>query len=108
MKTFLFVLLATSLEASGDAVVRIALRTHNHVSVRVALFLAGAVALTLYGTCLNLAPVEFAQVTGIYIATLFVVFQLANYVFFRTMPTAQVAIGGGLIVAGGLVVGFWR
>jgi len=31
MKTFLFVLLATILEATDDAVVRIALHTHNRL-----------------------------------------------------------------------------
>jgi small multidrug resistance family-3 protein len=108
MKIFLFVLLATVLEAIGDAVVRIALHTHNHMAVRIGLFLLGAVGLTLYGTSLNLAPVGFAEVTGIYIATLFIVFQITNYVFFRTPPTAHVIVGGILIVAGGLVVGFWR
>jgi hypothetical protein len=108
MKTFLFVLLATVLEATGDAVVRIALHTHNHIAVRLGLYLAGAAALTLYGTSLNLAPVEFAQVTGLYIATLFVVFQLTNFVFFRTAPTAPVIVGGTLVIAGGLIVGLWR
>ena len=108
MKTFLFVLLATILEATGDAVVRIALHTHNHVSLRIALFFVGATALTLYGTSLNLAPVEFAQVTGLYIATLFVVFQITNYIFFRTAPTAPVIGGGILIIVGGLIVGLWR
>lgn len=108
MKTFLFVLMATILEATGDAVVRIALHAHGHVSVRIALFLGGAIALTLYGTSLNLAPVEFAQVTGIYIATLFVVFQITNYAFFRTLPSFPVFLGGGLIISGGLIVGFWK
>jgi hypothetical protein len=108
MKTFLFVLLATALEATGDAVVRISLHTHNHIAVRLVLFLAGATALTLYGTSLNLAPVEFAQVTGLYIATLFVVFQIANFIFFRTAPTVPVIVGGTLVIAGGLVVGLWR
>lgn len=107
MKIFIFVLLATVLEASGDAIIRIALH-HNSLPGRVGLFLAGAVLLTLYGTSLNLAPVEFAQVTGIYIATLFIVFQITNYVFFRTAPTIPVAIGGAFIVTGGLIVGFWR
>jgi hypothetical protein len=108
MRTFLFVLLATVLEATGDAVVRIALHAHNHISMRIALFLGGATALTLYGTSLNLAPVEFAQMTGIYIATLFVVFQITNYVFFRTAPTAPVIGGGILIIVGGLLVGLWQ
>jgi hypothetical protein len=107
MKIFMFVLLATMLEASGDAVIRLALH-HSSSPVRIALFLSGAVLLTLYGTSLNLAPVEFAAVTGLYIATLFVVFQIANYLFFRTVPAAGVLVGGVLIVSGGLVVFLWK
>lgn len=107
MKIFIFVLLATVLEASGDAIVRIALQ-HNSWPVRVALFFIGAALLTLYGTSLNLAPVGFAQVTGMYVATLFIVFQITNYLFFRIGPTPPVAIGGAFIVTGGLIVGFWR
>ena len=107
MKVFLFVLAATVLEATGDSVVRIALH-HASWSVRIGLFALGALLLTLYGTSLNLAPVEFAQVTGLYVATLFVVFQITNYVFFHAPPTMPVSIGGFLIVSGGLVIAFWR
>lgn len=107
MKVFLFILAATVLEATGDSVVRIALH-HASRSVRIGLFALGALLLTLYGTSLNLAPVDFAQVTGLYVATLFVVFQITNYVFFHTYPTMSVSIGGSLIVSGGLLVAFWR
>lgn len=107
MKIFLFVLIATILEAAGDAILRIALH-HPSLLTRIGLFLVGGTLLTLYGTSLNLAPVDFAAVTGMYIATLFVVFQVANYVFFRTLPTHAVAAGGSLIVAGGLIVSLWR
>jgi drug/metabolite transporter (DMT)-like permease len=103
MKIFLFVLAATVLEASGDAVVRIALH-HPSMPTRIGLFLLGSLLLTLYGTSLNLAPVEFASVTGLYIAVLFVVFQITNYVFFHAVPSTGVVLGGGLIVAGGLIV----
>ncbi len=103
MKIFLFVLAATILETSGDAVVRIALH-HPSMSTRIGMFLLGSVLLTLYGTSLNLAPVEFASVTGLYIAVLFVVFQITNYVFFHTIPSTGVILGGCLIVAGGLIV----
>ena len=62
-------LAATILEASGDAVVRLAI--YDHVAVtRLLLFLAGAALLFGYGCCLNLAPLEFGQVVGLYIATL--------------------------------------
>ena len=107
MQIFLFVLLATILEAMGDAVVRIALH-HPSGYVRAGLFLLGAGLLTGYGTSLNLAPVEFATVTGMYVATLFVVFQITNYVVFRAIPTPAVLLGGGLIVTGGLVISLWR
>ncbi len=107
MKIFLFVLAATVLEATGDAVVRIALH-HSSLPTRVGLFLSGGALLTLYGTSLNLAPVDFAVVTGLYITTLFVVFQVTNYVFFRALPTPGVLVGGTLIVTGGLVVFFWK
>jgi hypothetical protein len=95
------------LEATGDSFLRIALH-HTSWSVRIGLFALGALLLTLYGTSLNLAPVEFAQVTGIYVATLFVVFQITNYIFFQTAPTKPVSVGGLLIVPGGLLVAFWR
>jgi len=68
----------------------------------------GGILLTLYGTSLNLAPVEFAAVTGMFVATLFVVFQITNYIFFRTAPTPAVLVGGALFVAGGLAVFLWR
>jgi small multidrug resistance family-3 protein len=107
MQIFLFVLTATILEAVGDAVIRIALH-HPSPYLRVAFFFLGAALLTGYGTSLNLAPVEFATVTGMYVATLFVVFQITNYVIFRTAPTPSVLVGGTLIVCGGLVVALWR
>jgi len=44
----------------------------------------------------------------VYVATLFVVFQITNYIFFRTIPTPAVLVGGVLIVMGGLVVSLWR
>jgi len=107
MKVFLFVLAATILEATGDSIVRIALH-HPSQSARIGLFFVGGILLTLYGTSLNLAPVEFAAVTGLYVATLFVVFQITNYIFFRTAPTSAVMLGGTLIVAGGLIVSLWK
>jgi hypothetical protein len=107
MKIFLCVLAATILEAAGDAIVRIALH-HPSLATRIALFLGGYILLAAYGTSLNLAPVDFATVTGVYVATLFVVFQITNYAFFRAIPTPGILLGGGFIVTGGLIVYFWR
>jgi len=104
-----FLIAATVLEVSGDAIVRIAL--HNHAglgALRIGLFALGAALVFGYATFLNLAPLEFREVVGLYIAVLFVVWQVINFAFFRILPTIPVLIGGALIVAGGLVVSFWK
>src|SRR5690349_1595338 len=94
-----FLIAATILEVSGDALVRIALHNHTGVTaVRVVLFLLGAVLVFGYATFLNLAPLEFREVVGLYIATLFIIWQAINFAFFRTLPTVPVLIGGALIV----------
>jgi len=107
MRVFLFVLLATIFESVGDAVIRVALK-HDGMGARVGFMLLGTILLGLYGTTLNLAPVEFAEVTGLYVAVLFVVFQITNFIIFRTAPTVPVMVGGALIVAGGMVVSLWH
>lgn len=102
-----FLLIATTLEVSGDAVVRIAI--YNHAGVmRLAFMLAGAALLLGYGVALNLAPVEFGRVVGLYLATLFVVWQVINFIAFRTLPTLPILVGGALVIAGGLIVSFWK
>ena len=100
-------LAATTLEVSGDAIVRTALYNHAGL-VRVLLFFAGAALLLGYGTLLNLAPLEFGQVVGLYIATLFVVWQVINFIAFRTLPTLPVVVGGSLVIAGGAIITFWK
>jgi small multidrug resistance family-3 protein len=100
-------LIATTLEAAGDAVVRMAI--YDHVGpVRIGLFLAGAVLLLAYGTFLNLAPLDFGRVIGLYLATLFVVWQVINFFAFRALPTLPILIGGALVIAGGAIITFWR
>lgn len=99
--------IATTLEVSGDAVVRVAI--YNHVGwARLGLMAVGAALLFGYGSFLNLAPLEFGRVVGLYIATLFVVWQIINFLAFRTIPTFPILIGGALIMLGGAVVTFWR
>ena len=107
MRVFLFVLVATIFESVGDAVIRVGLREAGMLP-RVGFLALGVLLLGLYGTTLNLAPVEFAAVTGLYVAVLFVVFQITNFIIFRTAPTVPVMVGGALIVAGGMVVSLWR
>jgi small multidrug resistance family-3 protein len=98
--------LATILESVGDAVVRIGLGQHS-VLARAALFAGGAALLFGYGLSLNLAPLAFGRVVGLYIAVLFVVWQVINLVVFRSLPTLPILLGGALIIAGGGIVTFW-
>ncbi|HEX4636338.1 MAG TPA: hypothetical protein VH189_09160 [Rhizomicrobium sp.] len=107
MPILAFLVIATALEVTGDALIRKSLFEHAGL-VRLGLFLFGAGLLAGYGTFLNLAPLEFEQVVGLYIATLFVMWQIINFAFFRTLPTAPILAGGGLIIAGGLIVSFWK
>jgi hypothetical protein len=100
-------LIATTLEVCGDAVVRMAI--YNHVGlVRLGLFLIGAILLFGYGSFLNLAPVEFGRVVGLYLATLFVVWQIVNFVAFRSVPTVPILVGGAFVIAGGAIITFWQ
>lgn len=102
-----FLIVATTLEVSGDAIIRKAMYEHAG-AVRVAFLLSGMLLLLGYGVSVNLAPVPFARVVGLYIATLFVVWQIISAISFRSRPSLAVLVGGTLIVLGGLIVTFWR
>jgi hypothetical protein len=104
---FGLLIVATALEVSGDAIIRIGLG-QRAVAAKGAWFLAGAVLVFGYGLILNLAPIEFHKVVGIYIATLFVMWQLISFLIFKSVPTFPILAGGALIVIGGLIVAFWN
>ena len=103
----ILLIIATTLEVSGDAVVRMAIYGHSGAA-RLGLLLAGTALLLGYGSFLNFAPLEFGRVVGLYIATLFVVWQVINFIAFRAVPTLPILLGGALIIAGGAVITFWR
>jgi hypothetical protein len=82
---------------------------YNHVGlVRLGLFLCGAALLFGYGSFLNLAPLDFGQVVGLYVATLFIVWQVINYIAFQSLPTMPMVLGGSLLIAGGVIITFWK
>ena len=103
----MLLVLATVLEAGGDAIIRIGLRPHA-MAIRAVLMLAGAGTLYLYGLTLNLAPLDWGRLIGAYVATFFVVAQVINLVVFRTAPTLPIVLGGALILGGGLLISCWR
>jgi len=114
MKTFLqnihpifFLILATTLEVCGDALIRKTIYEYTGTA-RIGFGLVGALLLFGYGFFLNLAPVEFGKVVGLYITTLFIVWQVVSYITFKSLPTLPVIVGGLLIVSGGLIITFWK
>ena len=97
---------ATAMEASGDAMVRIGLFAKTGAP-RFGALAGGAALLFGYGVAVNLTKLPFERVVGLYIATLFVVWQLVSFVTFRSIPRYPIVVGGMLIVLGGLLVTFW-
>ncbi len=104
---FALLVLATTLEASGDAIIRIGLRPHA-MPIRLLLMVTGMVVLYGYGLTLNLAPLDWGRLMGAYVATFFFVGQVINLVAFRTMPTLPILVGGLFILAGGAIITMWR
>lgn len=102
-----FLIAATTLEASGDALIRIGL-FQRAGAARPAVMASGAVLLFGYGLMLNLAPLPFERVVGLYIATLFLIWQVVSFLTFKSTPSMPTMIGGALIVVGGLLVSFWN
>jgi hypothetical protein len=104
--TFGILIVATTMEAFGDATIRVGLFSRSGAA-QAATLLGGGLLLFGYGALLNFAPVPFERVVGLYIATLFCVWQVVSFVTFRSLPSGPIMVGGLLIVAGGLVVTFW-
>jgi hypothetical protein len=100
-------LVATTLEVSGDATVRLAMYQHAGLA-RIGLLLGAGMLLLGYGSFLNTAPVDFGRIAGLYIATLFVVWQIISFLVFKTVPGLPVLLGGALVITGGLIITFWR
>ena len=93
---------AALLEAGGDAFMRGGVREGRWWSL-----LPGAVCLCGYGVVVNLPDWDFGRLLGIYIAVFFVAAQVIAYLAYGQRLTRPVAIGGALIVAGGLVLSLW-
>jgi len=98
----LLLFLAAALEAGGDALIRKGLRADS--PARLGWYAAGALLLFGYGCFVNSPPWDFGRLLGVYIAFFFLVAQGIGWITFRQVPTPGTLIGGGLIVAGGIVI----
>lgn len=101
--TILVLLLASLLEAGGDALVRGGLRS-SEAHKRAFLFLVGAAVLFAYGWVVNSPPWDFGRLLGLYVVFFFAMAQLISWLAFGQLPSRSLLIGGALIVSGGLVI----
>jgi small multidrug resistance family-3 protein len=99
--------LAALLEVAGDALVRSGLQAPGFTA-RAGFMAAGCAVLFVYGVTVNLPSWDFGRLLGVYVALFFVVAQLVNYFGFGVSATLPVYVGGALMIAGGLVMTFWR
>lgn len=98
--------LAAFMESGGDALVRKGLLAHG--AARGLWFLVGAVVLFAYGVVVNLPNWDFGRMLGVYVALFFVAAQIISYAVFHQSPSLPVLVGGGFILAGGMIMTFWQ
>ena len=103
LSALLILLIAALLEAGGDALVRSALHT-TATATRLAFFALGALVLFSYGYVVNAPPWDFGRLLGIYVVFFFVVAQIISWAAFHQPPDRWMAIGGCLVIAGGIVM----
>ena len=97
-KVAAILIVAAALEVGGDALVRIGLEGTKYWMA------AGALTLFAYGVLVNTSGLDFNRLMGIYISIFFLVSQIVSWIAFRQIPDDRILVGGGMIVAGGLVI----
>ncbi len=99
--------LAAFLEAYGDSCFQAGFYRSTG-QARVAAVVTGVVVLGIYGSVVNAPRWDFGRLIGVYVACFFLVAQILNRLRFGHAPTPPVYAGGSLILAGGLLMAFWR
>ena len=97
-----YLALAALLEVAGDFLMRRGLTGQRWALV------AGAAALAGYGVLVNQPAWAFGRTLGLYIVDFFGASQLVAFLVAGERPSASLWLGGGLIVAGGLVIHLGR
>jgi hypothetical protein len=104
---FAVLALAAFLEVSGDACFQSGLYQATGAA-KIAWFVSGALVLATYGLFVNLPQWDFGKLLGVYVVLFFVIAQIVAKVRFHQSPTTPILAGGALIVAGGIVITFWK
>jgi small multidrug resistance family-3 protein len=103
----IFLLVAASFEAFGDSFFQAAFY-HASGWGRLAALVAGVVTLAAYGSLVNLPRWDFGRLLGVYVALFFLMAQIINKIRFGQSPTLPIQAGGALVIAGGLIMAFWK
>jgi small multidrug resistance family-3 protein len=104
---FVVLVIAALLEVLGDSFFQSGLYRSTGAN-RSVWFVLGIAVLGCYGLFVNLPQWDFGKLLGVYVALFFVVAQVVAKLRFHQSPTTPILVGGGLIVAGGLVITFWK
>jgi small multidrug resistance family-3 protein len=75
---------------------------------RILAYAVGTAVLAGYGSTINVPRWDFGKLIGVYVVMFFVVAQIiARFRFGQTL-SPPIRAGGSIIVAGGLVIAFWK
>jgi small multidrug resistance family-3 protein len=100
----LILLAAALLEAGGDALVRLGLRSNG--ITRGLFFALGAMVLFAYGYAVNAPGWDFGKLIGVYVVFFFLVAQFIAWLVLHERPGNAVLLGGAFIVTGGLIISY--
>lgn len=104
---FLLMVVAAALEILGDSYFQSAIHGSSGLPRWISC-IAGAALLSLYGLVVNVPQWNFGSVLGVYVVFFFVGAQIVARVKFNQPTRLPVIVGGVMIMAGGLIISFWR
>jgi small multidrug resistance family-3 protein len=104
---FVLLLVAATLEVLGDAFFQSAVHRSSGLWRWISLAGGGA-TLSIYGLVVNLPRWDFGKLLGVYVVFFFIVAQVVAKVRFHQPTSVPVLVGGFMIMAGGLIISFWR
>ena len=70
--------------------------------------MGGAVTLICYSLFLNSSKIDFGKLLGVYVILFFLVAQVVAKLQFHQSPSKPIFAGGAFVVAGGLIMTFWK
>ena len=106
-KVFLLLFVAAILEAVGDSFFQTAVHHSSGVWRWISL-IGGTITLSAYGLMVNIPTWNFGRLLGVYVVFFFVVAQVVARIRFQQPASPAILAGGSLIVAGGLIISFWK